>query len=170
MTANKHVFQLLSSDGDGTGTSSAVGDYSVTPLSLKIDAVAHSDIIIERMIVMIQDSNAMDTEDYGNLATLTNGIRVYVRNSSDAIIEEITVFPILSNGHWAGHCHDFTIHGFNSGDRIASIRWTFAKSGKPIVLKAASGNYLEVLLNDDFTGLVDHKFDVQGYYEHLNLG
>ena len=47
--------------------------------------------------------------------------------------------------------------------QIIVVRWTFAKSGAPIRLDGAKNARLEVLLNDDLTGLVDHHFVVQGY-------
>ena len=169
MGARKHIFKLLSSNGDGTGTSNAIGDYSVTPLSLKLKLTGNIlPIEIERMIVMIQDTGAFDADKYGNGITLTNGIRVYVRDIADAVIEELTMFPILSSGDWAGHCHDLNHFAFGTGDEIATVRWTFGKSGKPITLDFSKGEYLEVLLNDSFVGLVKHRFGVQGFYPFKN--
>ena len=169
MGARKHIFKLLSSNGDGTGTVNAIGDYSVTPLSLKLKLTGTIlPVEIERLIVMIQDTGAFDAEKYGNGITLTNGIRVYVRDITDAVIEELTMFPILSSGDWAGHCHDLNHFTFGTGDEIATVRWTFAKSGAPVTIDFSKGQYLEALLNDDFTGLVKHRFGVQGYYPFKN--
>lgn len=165
----KHIMKVLSSNGDGTGTSNAVGDYSVTPLSLRYEANndgASEIIYIERMIVKIQDTGTLDADTYGNGISLTNGIRVYIRNSADTILEELTSYPITSTGDWAGHCHDATHHAFGVGDEILSVRWTFARSGLPVILKATEGEYLEVYLNDNFTGLVEHKFIIQGHYDN----
>lgn len=165
--ARKHIFRLLSSNGDGTGISDAIGDYSVTPLSLKlIPTDTTYPIELWRMIVMIQDSGTFDASKYGNGIILTNGIRIYVRDKDDNILEELTMFPIISSGDWAGHCHDLKHHKFGVGDEIISIRWTFSKSGAPITLDFSKGTYLEVYLNDDFTGLNKHLFGVQGYFPY----
>lgn len=161
----KHINILLSSNGDGTGTTNANGDYSSTPLSLKYsDGDASDTCLIHRLIVMIEDAGSFDSGKYGNNITVTNGIRVYVRDSEDNILEELTAFPITTNGEWGGHCHDITVHSFGSGNEVMSVRWTFSKSGQPVILNYTDGEYLEVYLNDDFSGLLKHYFLIQGSY------
>lgn len=162
---NYHIFKLLSSNGDGTGTTNAIGDYSVTPLSLKYGPSSTEDVEIGRMIVKIEDAGTFDADKYGNNITLTNGIRCYVKDSSDAVIEEITAFPIISSGDWAGHCHDVTLHSFGTGNNVLTVRWTFSRSGHPIELHLTNGQYFEIYLNDDFTGLIEHRFQIQGYFK-----
>ena len=88
MGTRKHVFQLLSSVGDGTGTTDGIGDYSSSALSLKYAPTDTEKVSISRMIIKVQDTGTFDTADYGNGITLTNGIRVYVRNSADEVLEE----------------------------------------------------------------------------------
>ena len=157
----KGIFQLLSSNGDGTGTSDAIGDYSATPLSLKISA-NDGYAFIERMIVKIEDSGTLDSGKYGNGIDITNGIRVYLKNRANQVMQEFTAFPIITFGDWQGHCHDLNHINFGSGNEIVSVRWTFSKSGQPIGINFEAGEYLEVYLNDNFTGLVHHRFTVQG--------
>ena len=169
MPTRKHIFQLLSSNGDGTGTTNAIGDYSSTPLSLRLQLNEPELVKIRRMIVKVQDDGTFDAELYGNGITLTNGIRMYHRNKTNDILEEITAFPIKSTGDWAGHCYDVNHFTFGTGDEIISVRWTFANSGLDLIVNFAEGEYIEILLNDDFTGLVEHKFQVQGYYNDQNL-
>ena len=163
MARNKGIFRLLDTVGNGTGDTEAIGDYSVVATSFKItDTTGWGSI--ERLIVMIEDTGSFDSGLYGNGLGLTNGIRVYVKNVSDEVLQELTSFPILTNGDWAGHCHDFNHFNWGSGNEVASIRWTFSKSGQPALIKFDHGEYLEVLLNDDFSNLVKHRFTVQGKY------
>jgi len=163
MNRKEAIFQLLDTVGDGSGTKNANGDYSTTPASFKLKhSVGRASI--ERMIVMIEDEGVVDSGKYGNGLTLVNGVRVYLKNASGEVIEEYTTFPIKSNGDWAGHCHDLTRHAWGGGNEIESIRWTFSKSGQPILIDFYLGEYLEVYLNDDFSGLVSHYFNVQGKY------
>ena len=165
MANRKHIMQLLSSNGDGTGTTDAIGDYSSTPLNLRLYGGTSKDtVVVHRLIVSVQDSGTFDADKYGNGITLTNGIRVYVKDRDDATMEELTAFPILSSGDWAAHCHDATLHDFGQGDSILTIRWTFSKSGLPVILKFAEFEYMEIVLNDDFSGLVHHRFQIQGHY------
>ena len=157
----KAIFRLLDTNGNGTGTTEATGDYSSTPTSFRIsNSTGIADI--ERMIIFIEDTGTFDSGDYGNAITLTNGIRVYLRDNADQVIEEYTSFPILTNGDWAGHCHDLNLHTFGSGNQVMTLRWTFAKSGQRVSVDLKEGEYFEVLLNDDFTGLVKHRFTIQG--------
>ena len=157
------IFQLLSSNGDGTGISDGTGDYSTTPMSLRCSR-SYGWAHIARVIIMIQDEGTFDAESYGNAIMLTNGIRVYVKNASDAVLWEMTSFPILSNGDWMGHCHDLNYSDIGTGDNIVSIRWTFDKAGQECIVKFDEGEYLEVYLNDDFSGLTHHRFTVQGHH------
>ena len=112
----------------------------------------------------VEDGGSIDSGSYGNGIALTNGIRVYLKNSSDEVMQEFTAFPIKTNAHWAAHCHDLTVHDFGTGNGLESIRWTFSKSGQPIIVKFDQGEYFEVYLNDNFSGLVNHTFIVQGKY------
>lgn len=164
MATRKHIFQLLSSNGDGTGTTQAIGDYSATPLSLSFKHAEKEVVHIHRMIVKVQDSGTFDAANYGNGITLTNGITVNHRDTNDTILETLTAYPVKTTGDWAAQCFDVNHFAFGTGDEIIAVRWTFSKSGLPVKLKLHEGEYLEVYLNDDFTGLTDHVFKVDGYY------
>ena len=163
MGRSKSIYRLLDTVGDGTGTTNAIGDYSVTPASFKITGTSGR-VDIERVIVMLEDGGSFDSGAYGNGLALTNGIRVYLRDTDDNVINEYTSFPILTNGDWAGHCHDFNHFNWGSGNEVASIRWTFSKSGQPVQINFDAGEYFEVYLNDDFSALVKQRFTIQGKY------
>ena len=164
MATRKHIFQLLSSNGDGTGTTSAIGNYAVTPLSLTFKQAEKEVVHIHRILIKVQDTGAFDADKYGNGITLTNGIRLYHRNSADEILEELTAYPVKTSGDWAGQCFDLNHFTFGTGDEIITVRWTFSKSGIPVILKLHEGEYLEIYLNDNFTGLTDHLFKIDGFY------
>jgi len=158
------IFKVLDTVGDGSGTYDAIGDYSVTPQSFKItDTTGWG--VITRMMIMLEDSGSFDSGLYGNGLALTNGVRIYLKNSSDEVLQEYTSFPIKTNGEWAGHCYDLNYFNWGSGNEVATIRWTFSNSGQPIEVHFNEGEYLEVYLNDDFSGLVKHRFTVQGHYK-----
>ncbi len=75
------IYQYLDTNGDGTGTTNAIGNYSVTADDFYYEATRPCDI--ERMIVCVRDTGAFDAEDYGNGVALTNGIRVLVHDLAD---------------------------------------------------------------------------------------
>ena len=115
------------------------------------------------MIVKIQDTGSFDTEKYGNGLTLTKGLRLYHRNGDGSLVAELTAKPILTNSDWSVHCYDVQVLAFGKGDEVLAIRWTFDKTGEPVKLDGDKGDYLEMVLNDNFTGLNEHYFCVQGH-------
>ena len=158
--ANEMVFQLMSTNGDGTGTTNAIGDYSagtdfyITPGSTQRYAIF-------RMLVFIEDTQALSADEYGNLAALANGVRVVLRDKNDAEIIDLTAgVTIKNNAQWAQVCHDSKQSDYGSGNNFVSVRWTFAKAGSPIFVQ--EHEKLVVELSDNFTGLVTHTFIVQG--------
>lgn len=162
MNPKKPIYQHLSSNGDGTGTTNAVGDYSSSETTLYIAPAADETFIINRMIVEVEDVGSFDSGGYGTGSALSNGITLNYRDAN-GIVATLTPTPITRNADWAGNCHDLTIHNFGTGNEFMTARWTFEKSGHPLVLWGSNGHSLEIVLNDDFTGLVLQKFTVQGY-------
>ena len=161
MKKHKHLLELASLDGLGV-TSEIIADYT-TPESFRYVCPTGHDVICHRVIVSIGDATITDSSKYGGINALTNGIELSVRHSDDSLIETLTPFPIKTNGDWARICYDTVVlAGLGVGTDYVAIRWTFSKSGHPIVL--SGGQYIEVVAQDDFTGLDNHSFFFQGYY------
>lgn len=164
----QHIFRYLDTVGDGSGSKSAIGaGYSVgSPGIFKIQPAAGQVISLERMIVQIEDAGAPDAEKYGALSALTNGIIVRIANDAGVVKELTDGLPIKSNSHWARLCYDVSFSGFATGNDFVDVRWTFAKSGRPIVLGDTGVNErLEVVCQDALDGLIAHTFMVQGFIE-----
>lgn len=168
--ANRYLAQYLSTNGDGTGTVQAVGNYATAQdfyLQPAIDQV----IAINRLIVYIQDAIAggFNPALYGGMAALTNGITGGIYSASDDLLWAVTPsIPIKTNGQWMRLCFDVSKLDNNQNLALA-VRWTFdrgipkahGQEGKtPIVLR--DQQKLKLTLNDDFTGLQDHTFMLQG--------
>ena len=143
----------------------AVGNYA-TPESFRITCVSGSrKLHIYRMIVYWEDVGGAKSGKYGTDLVLANGIHVHAKDSEDALLQDLTGNnPVMTNAQWSGLCYDVVIDKYGSGQNgsLAS-RWTFNNAGAPISLSA--GDYLEVELEDDYTGLVEHTFMIQGHYE-----
>ena len=161
---NPIISQLLDTVGDGSGTLSAIGNYSGGAEEFFIAPGAEEIFCITRMIVSLSDAGAFDADKYGNNITITNGVLLHVANDSSTLYSLIQPsHPVTTNAGWAHYCHDFTEHGFGTGNVHGTARWTFSKSGKMVVLDGALGEKLVVTLEDDYSGLVSHHFLVQGY-------
>ncbi len=161
----KHMFSLASLDGLGVVTN-AIGDYSSTAASFRAVVGDNDWVEFHRVIVGIEDTAINNSAEYGGISALTNGVLCHVRDSDDSLLETLTPFPIKTNGWWALCCHDMTPHNFGNGSDFISVRWTWEKSGWPIVL--SGGQYIEFVLNDDFDGLITHQFFCQGVYQDEN--
>lgn len=155
-----YVFQYLDTNGDGTGTDSAVGNYASAAEDFYYE-VTGSGVEIHRMIVMVRDTGAFDAADYGNSIALTNGIDVLVYDANeDTERSFVGGKKIKNNIGWGALCFDADVKTWGIGDEFLLVRWTFAKSGAPLRLQKS--DKLVVRLNDDFSGLVDQTFQIQG--------
>ena len=159
---SRFIYRRLDTVGDGTGAKSAIGDYSLAAQDFKITAPPAYQYEVARMIVSIEDTAGFQAAEYGNLgAALTNGVSVLVTNSSgDTILDLTDGAPVKSNAQWSSLCYDADLKTWGAGNELLAVRWTFTKAGEPILLKP--GQSLVVRLNDDFSGLIGHVFEVQG--------
>ena len=156
------IYRYLDTKGDGTGTKNANGDYS-TPDIFYI-APDLKDMVLHRLIVLIEDGANMRAEHYGTLgAALTNGVVVRVSDPSGVLVDLTDESPIKTNAGWGALCYDVDVKAWGAGNDLLLVRWTFAKAGIPLVLDAKAGHKLEVVLSDDLQGLVRHYFMVQGW-------
>jgi len=157
------LFRYLDTDGDGTGTKNAVGNYATaTDFYIEAPTAVGSTYVIARMLVHIEDCNGLDTGAYGNGITLTNGITVTVKGEDGNTVLDMTDgVPIITNADWGRQCYDTMLSNYGAGNDYISVRWTFSKAGSPLVLNHR--HKLCVTLHDNFSGLVDHYFMVQGY-------
>ena len=166
----------LDTNGDGTGTKNAIGDYSSTAEIFYIQPPSGQIFRINRMMVLVRgDKSTFYTDSYGSRAILSNGIVVRAQNDSGTLIDLTDNVPILTNGNWGRFCFDSEVYPAATGnnDTYLRVRWTFGRAGYPIRLVGANSERLEVVLNDDFSlnsggssnPLVEHYFVVQGYIE-----
>ena len=162
--AYRHLFKHGSLNDDGS-TFDMIGDYSSSNGSFRITS-ANVDLIINRVIITVEDGTINNGAEYGGITALTNGILFRLKDSSDNVIIEYIQDPIKKNSDISALCYDSdVVAGFSTGNDTLQARWTFGNSGHPLVLKGGSGDYLEVLARDNFTGLVRNRWLFQGYYQ-----
>ena len=174
--AYKLHLRLADTDGDGSGTKNAIGNYAGSPTVFKVQAQSGEHIIIQRLIMGMTGDSFANADEYGSGPALTVGIHLYVTDNRGVIQYYLTDedHPVKSNGHWAHMCYDYTRFNtaFPNGDEYAAVRWTFGKSGKPVEL--LPGWSLNILLQDDFrtvtTGLKENHFNLQGHYLQPRIG
>ena len=161
------ISQFADTNGDGTGTKNAIGDFSSTQGRFYFKCAPSEIAHISRVLVSLSDSVVSDSALYGGLAALTNGVVIEVRDADDNVIYNITDVdePVKTNGHWARYSFDTAVKvgDFPLGDDVLVVRWSFWKF-MPQGITLMPGWSLNILLDDDFTGLVSHTFALQGHF------
>lgn len=167
------IYRVLDTDGDGTGTTNAIGNYSAGAGEIFFIQPAPGEIFrIERMLVYLRGKKGdIKLDRYGKDSALTTGIHVRTQNDVGTITDLTNGDPVKRFGGWMKVCFDVAAPGVENvdyaDDNIFGARWTFSRAGYPIRLVGDNNERLEVVLNDDFTGreIYEHKFKVQGYIE-----
>jgi len=167
---DRGIWRYLDTNGDGTGDIDQVAatDVVVTggtyPVAFYIQPPHGKAYDIYRMIFSMSDTGTIDSGGYGNNGTpLSGGIKIALFNTAADLGRELTAgLDIKQTGHWMRSCYDGAIAGFGLGDEYFTVRWTFAKAGGPIHLKA--GESLRMLVYNDLKnqGLNTHLAQVQG--------
>ena len=168
------LYRTLSTNGDGTGDENVVGDYSGAEEIFYVQPSATEIYRLERMLIYFRMKKGdFKFDQYGKDQELSTGIQVRVQNDLNTIIDLTNGIPIKTFGGWIRVCFDVDPAGGNlnndyNQDAIAGARWTFSKAGYPLRLVGSNNERLEVVVNDDFTGveIKEHYFMVQGYIEN----
>lgn len=168
------IYRHLDTNGDGSGTKNAIGDYSSTAVIFYIQPPAGQIFRLTRMMVLIAGkASSVKTDTYGSVPILTNGVQTRVQDDSGTMIDLVDGINVATNGCWGRVCFDSELYTSTANtDSYVRVRWTFEKTGYPIRLIGDRNERLEVVLNDDFTAggsanaLTYNYFHVQGYIEN----
>lgn len=157
-------FQFAGVSGaTGISETAMTGDYSAAAQEFYIQPPANETWRVQRVIILIRDGAMFAADNYGAGAVLTNGISIQLANDGGVLQDLTSGVPIMDNASWGAHCYDYTDHVFGAGDNFLAVRWTFEHSGRPVMLRGSLEQRLQVVLNDDFTGLIDHRMKFDGY-------
>lgn len=155
------IHQFLDVNGDETGATNFNGNYSVTPITAFIQPPAGEVYVITHLLIAVTD-NLVDVDGYGNIGPLSNGYDIQVVSSADDVIVNLNG-ALKINSHLdlsTRYYHTRYIStGTGSNSMVHNIN--FEEDGQPVILK--NQQKLRIVLNDDFTGLVDHSFYANGY-------
>lgn len=147
------------------GSKNASGNYA-TPTKFSVQPGASEVWRLERLIVHIGDTAGMQAQEYGNLgAALTNGIIVQTARDGVQTKDYTDGLPVKTNADWGRLCYDVELKTWGAGNEYLQVRWTFGKSGTPVRLVGSQNDSLDIVLEDNLSGLIDHNFMVQGYSE-----
>ena len=158
-------WEYLDETGDGTGNISGTADYSSATTDFKFVPGPNDIIRINRMLIAVVDTQPFNADLYGKDIVLTNGISVTKKNASGVVQDLTNGQPIMTNAAWGHVGFDVNNLSFGAGNQHLVVRWTFANVGQPLRVDGTKGEFFAVTLSDNFTGLIEHLFNIQGYHE-----
>lgn len=136
---------------------------SVSPVKFEVKPLSTQKGDIVRLICTITDNADMDFETFGGLPALTNGIVLRVRNQ-DGTHRNIANFK--TNGDIERYSFDTAFEVNNGGGiRSFSARMTWggqSKHGVVVRLDGSLGESLELIIQDNLTGLASMSWMAQG--------
>lgn len=158
------IYRYLDENGNGSGNKNANGNYAGSPTRFFIQPPADEVFFLNRMIVLLEDGGSIDAGGWGNGAALTNGVECDLRDPINDILTDLfDGLPLLTNAGWAQFCYDVRSTDFGAGNNYLGVRWTFTKSGRPLVLRGSKQESFGITFNDNVTNVVRNTFMVQGY-------
>ena len=181
-TDRVEVAQFLTQAGDGTGDPEAVGDYSGGAVEYNLKVQQPVGVTANRpegQVVMVLQSlsifvgfsatlSAFDHSQYANLPELLNGVKIEIRGAAQATLRNLSAGDaVTTNGgllsittryermQWLGNGA-----GANGYNFVYDFDNIFPGG---ITINETLDEYLSVVVNDDFTGLTNHRFFATGY-------
>lgn len=137
------------------GSRNMAVDGSVTPVSFKAVPPEGKKWRINRVLVYMEGANPFSAEKFGDLPSLANG----TTNN----LNGVKVTSWKTNRDFALEMYDLnTIKSLGKDDRSFSGRWSFDKAfGKPVLIDSSSTG-VELIVNDNLSGLTSFYVKAQG--------
>lgn len=159
------INKILDTVGDGTGIKNAVGNYSVNPQAFKLVVPSRENYTLSNMIIHIAGLGAFSHTGYGNITEgLANGWSIKI--AKDGELKDFYEGVLIKNNQdiegISGNIHHPAFDG--AGNSI-SITISFDHYGMPFYIR--EGEYIEILLNDNFSSLTKHQFLIQGHSDKI---
>ena len=156
---------LASTSAVAAVTTNMAVDGATTTQIFQIGPVAAgstSVVDITRVMGHILDSTAMDDGKFGGITALTNGV---VLRKTDGVITNL--WNVKTNADLQLLCYDFSYSDKAPGGQFGcNWRNSYAGQGNHgVVLELLPGEYLEVLIQDDLTGLDSFTMMAQGHFK-----
>jgi len=155
----KDVFQTFLKHGENF---EAIGDYTFEMEEYNYKNENRKKLFITRLDIMIEDNAKMKYNKYSAESILKNGVHIFY--TSKGIKHYITdkELPIKANRDWLHYPCKVEQHSFNNNHSFIKIIFNFMKDFTPIILE--KNDVFGVELNDDFSGLENHTFHINGFH------
>lgn len=162
------VSRYLDTNGDGTGTVNAIGDYSAAATEFFYAPAAGTYVNLHSIQYYIQDAGDFLPNDYGAMGLvtgLTNGYDITIKING-------TNYNINPNGNIKDNGGLLALSAYsyftqNSAERqnaLISDSKIYERFSDKIILNGDLGDKVTITLNDSFTALIKHTFRVTGSF------
>lgn len=154
----------LDTNGDGTGTTNAIGDYSVTPAVFYFQPGAGETVEAAKLMMHVADKGAFEFDGYGSLAAgvVTNGVEITFYRLGQLALKLTNGEPIIANHAYSHLNTDYILSTYTSNYQASTVSFDAASFNGPLVMHGDLQDQLRVELNDNFTGLDSHQFILYG--------
>ena len=138
---------------------------SVTPQSFKImpsnNQIWHLEIISIQMVM----GSAGDNGLFGNLSELTRGVVLRKYDGTTSQFYTSTVWKTNGDIFLDTGNINYSVRSSGGGSYGVNSLGSFYQTGAVVRLDSSVGDYLEILVQDDLTGLTTFNAKVQGHIE-----
>lgn len=134
---------------------------SSTPVSYRYTVPADNRVYLYRVNFIMLDAS-ITAAKFGGVASLTTGITIKLKNSSDALLLDFLDGQTIQNNTEFGLLAGVDVN-IGPGTDSLGVRWTINNAGGSLYME--SGDYLEILIQDNLTGLTSFQAMLQGIIE-----
>lgn len=134
-----------------------------SPKSFKVMPLAGQTIDLTRILIEMTHSSAGDNGLFGDLSGLTNGCVLRVYSGLTDTFTSLTIWK--TNSDIAVDMYDISYPTRSGGGGLygTNARGTFKNAGAVIRLIGDNSDYLELLVQDDLSGLDSFRIKAQGH-------
>jgi hypothetical protein len=163
-TAGIPLIRFLDTNGDGTGTKDANGNYAAAAEEFYIAPPADTLYVITEFLIHLADASNFAIGGFGSRAVLTNGLKIEVKRAGVVIFDINDGIVPKTNAQMLHLSHRALMLDFpgTNGNSLI-ISFNSEDFHVPLILNGALSDSLVVTLNDDFSTQDDFHFIVHGY-------
>lgn len=135
-----------------------------SPLTYKVSPLPVEEWHIDRIMIHLESTSAMDDSKFGSDGMLTNGLFLFKTILAPAVTQRLGNWK--SNGALGHYCYDVR-YVSKSGGGLHSViaRWSFNKHQVTHELEGKNSDIFGVLVQDDFTANSHMHIIAQGHRE-----
>jgi hypothetical protein len=163
---NKNITLFLDTNGNGTGTFNAIGNYSGVATSFYFQPASNIQVVVNSLIFSIWDDVTFQFSSYGNGSALTNGIIIRVTQNGE-VSDFTSQGTIKTNFDLITRFKNYefpTMGPALNTDSALTAEMNFKEEyDSPLILNGNTSDKIEVVLNDNFSGLNGQRFNIKGY-------